>query len=144
MKKLCLLLVSITVLSIVGFAQTKAKTLTSLFVSTPAFAEVLLKKTEVEADLESLLIEYTEEYPKVKENRFTFDLLKKEIEKLSKLDASQMPKLTLALGKLIVKKVEAEVDVKALLTIYDEKHPEVGRAKKRLSVYQKAVAEIIN
>jgi hypothetical protein len=138
---ICLILS--TCFSVIGFAQVKPKSEVSSFRSTPAFAEVVLKKTEVEAEYEALLIDYTEEYPKVKENKLALRLLLTEIEKLSKLDTSQMPKLTLALGKLIVRKVEAEVEVKSLLVEYDEKNPDVLRARKKLQIYEKAIAEIM-
>jgi hypothetical protein len=143
MKITLLTVACIGLFSIVGLSQIKPKLEFSSFRSTSAFAEVILKKTEVEAEYESLLIDYTEEYPKVKENKVALRLLQAEIEKLSKLDASQMPKLTLALGKLIVKKVDLEVDVNSLLIEFDEKHPDVLRARKKLRIYEKAIAEIL-
>jgi hypothetical protein len=135
--------------SLFSFTQTKTTSkkagfqVLNSYLGSPAYAEVLLKKTDVEAEYESLLIDYTEEYPKVKENKLALRLLLLEIEKLSKIDSSQMSKLTLALGKLIVRKVEIEVEVKALLVGYDEKNPDVLRARKRLQIYEKAVAEIL-
>jgi hypothetical protein len=136
--------------SLFSFSQTKTTSkkagfqVPNSYLGSPAYAEVLLKKTEVEAEYEALLIDYTEEYPKVKENKLALRLLLIEIEKLSKIDSSQMPKLTLALGKLIVKKVEVEVEVKALLLEYDEKNRDVLRARKKLQIYEKAIAEIMN
>jgi hypothetical protein len=133
----------VVLFAITGFSQAKPKLEFSSFKATPAFAEIILKKADVEAEYEALLIDYTEEYPKVKENKLALRLLLIEIEKLSKLEASQMPKLTLALGKLIVRKVEAEVELKALLVEYDEKNRDVLRARKKLQIYEKAIAEIM-
>jgi hypothetical protein len=143
MKVTLLTILCYGLFSIVGLSQLNPKLQSSSFKTTPAFAEIILKKTEVEAEYEALLIDYTEEYPKVKENKLALRLLLTEIEKLAKLDTSQMPKLTLALGKLIVRKVEAEVEVKSLLVEYDEKNPDVLRARKKLQIYEKAIAEIM-
>ena len=78
--------------------------------STPAFAEIILRKTELESELESLLVSYTEEFPKVKEIRYESGLLKKEIERLSAVKSAESSKLTLALGKLMIRKVELETE----------------------------------
>ena len=43
--------------------------------SSPAYAELLLRRTDLTAELESLLIDYTDDYPKVKELRYTLDAL---------------------------------------------------------------------
>jgi hypothetical protein len=127
-----------------AFAQTKAKPATANSVkSTPAFAEIILLKTEVESRLEELLLDYKEEYPEVKKNRVELGFINKELDKLLKLDASQMPKLTLALGKLLVRKIELQSDLSALLENYKEDNPEVLRAKKKLEIFEKAIAEIM-
>ncbi len=144
MKNITLLFIFILGLSLSSFTQSKIKAETLSFKSTPAFAEIILKKTEVEAEFESLIIDYTEEYPKVKENKLALELLKKEIEKLSKLGSSQLPKLSVALGKLIVRKVELEVEVKSLLIEYNEKNPDVIRMRKKLQIFEKAISEILN
>src|SRR5215212_7551216 len=67
----------------------------------PAYAEILLKRAELESDLESLLITYTEDFPKVKASRFELGLLQKDLQNL--LAQPDAGKLTLALGKLMVR-----------------------------------------
>jgi hypothetical protein len=131
-------------LSFPGFAQTKAKTnVVNSAKSTPAFAELILLKTEVESRLEELVLDYKEEYPEVKKNRVHLGFINKELDKLLKLDSSQMPKLTLALGKLLVRKIELQSDLSALLEAYKEENPEVLRAKKKLEIFEKAIASIM-
>lgn len=120
-----------------------SKTLSQTIKSTPAFAELLLRKTEREADLEQFLLDYTDEFPKVKELRFELELLQKQMEKVSTVNASDAPKLSLALGKLLVRKTELEVDYWNLLKQYNADHPEVKRAKRKIEVYEKAVKEIL-
>jgi hypothetical protein len=109
----------------------------------PAYAEILLLKTEREAQLESLLIDYTEEYPKIKEARFQLTVIQKDMERLLAVKPAEVSKLTLALGKLMVRKVEIETDVWALRIKYSDDHPEVKRAKRKLEIFEAAVKDIL-
>jgi hypothetical protein len=52
-------------------------------------------------------------------------------------------KLSSALGKLLVRKTELEVDLWNLRRQYNAEHPDVKRAARRLSTFEKAVAEIL-
>jgi hypothetical protein len=144
MNKIILSLMFVLAFSSICFAQPKAKpTTTNLAKSTPAFAEIILLKTEVESALEEFLLDYKEEYPEVKKTRVKLAFINKELDKLLKLDASQMPKLTLALGKLLVRKIELQSDLAALRETYKEENQEVARTKKKLEIFEKAVAEIM-
>ncbi len=136
----------------VGFAQTDSKTKTVHITAkqvaqavkfSPAYAELLLRKTEREAQLEEFLLDYTDEFPKVKEIKFELELLQKQMDKVSAISTSDAPKLSLALGKLLVRKTELEVDLWNLLKQYNADHPEVKRAKRKIEVYEKAVKEIL-
>ena len=111
--------------------------------SSPAYSELLLRRTERESELEEFLINYTDEFPKVKELRFELDSLKKEMDKVTAVNASESGKLTLALGKLIVRKVELETDLWNLRRQYADDHPEVKRAKRKAEVYERAIKEIL-
>ena len=109
--------------------------------SSPAYAEVLFKKTELSAELENLLMEYTEDYPAVKELRFELGLLQKDLEKL--LAISDASKLSLALGKLMVRRTELAADVWNLQRQYADEHPDVKRAKRKVEVFEQAIKEIL-
>ena len=78
--------------------------------SSPAYAEILLKRTELQASLESIVEDYTDDYPKVLELKHTLGLVQKESARLAAVKASDVSKLTLALGKLVVRKVELETE----------------------------------
>ncbi len=110
---------------------------------TPAYAEVLLRKIERESELEEFLLGYTEEFPKVKEIRFELSLLQKEMDKITTVKASEAGKLTLALGKLIVRKIELETDLWNLRLQYKDDHDEVKRAKRKVEIYERAIKEIL-
>lgn len=147
-------LATILVLSAVGWAQREAsfkeKKEASIaseqlaFRASPAYAEILLRKTELTSNLESLVLEYTEEFPKVKELRQTLALLDREITRLAKVKPADVGKLTLALGKLIVRKVELEIEVWGLQRSYKDEHPDVKRALRKVEIYETAIGEILN
>jgi hypothetical protein len=111
--------------------------------SSAAYAEVLLRRTEIEADLESLLAEYTDEYPKVKQERFELDLISKESERILAVKAADASKLTAALGKLIVRKVELQAELFEVQQRLGDGHPDVKRAKKKVEVFERAIKEIL-
>jgi len=111
--------------------------------SSPAYAEVLLRKTERESELEEFLLDYTEEFPKVKEIKFELGLLNKEMNRILAVNSAESGKLTLALGKLIVRKIELETDLWNLRRQYNDDHPEVKRAKRKVEVFEKAVKEVL-
>jgi uncharacterized protein involved in exopolysaccharide biosynthesis len=143
MKNLFLFLAFSFIFSIVGFAQTKPKVEVNPIKTSPAYAEILLKKVEVEAELESLLLDYLEAYPKVVEARFLLNSLQKEIDKLLALNPNEVNRLTVAVGKLLVKKAEQTSEIESLFKTYNEKHPDVIRAKKRLSVIENALKDLM-
>jgi hypothetical protein len=133
------------------FAQTKTtivmpKNITveeQVVKSSPAYAEVLLKRTELEADLEDLLIAYTMEFPKVKEIQFQLGLIKIEMNKLFAIKSSESQKLTLALGKLIVRKIELETELWNLKKKYSDDHPEVKKTKRKVLVFESAIKDVL-
>lgn len=130
------------------FAQTKTKPTPAgglnPIKSSPAYAEILLKKTELAAELEGLLVEYTEEYPKVKELRYESGLLQKELDRLLlTVNPADASKLSAALGKLIVRKCELDTDLWSLLLQFNAEHPDVKRAKRKSEIFAAAINEIL-
>jgi hypothetical protein len=111
--------------------------------SSPAYAELLLHKTELESDLESLLVDYTEEYPKVKAIRLELGFLKVEMDRLLAVKPEQAGKLTLALGRLMLRKVELETDLDTLRAQYKDDHPDVRKARKKVDTFEAAIKEIL-
>lgn len=111
--------------------------------SSPAFAELLLRKTELEADVESMLSEYTEDYPKVKEAKYQLAVIGRETLRVEAVKPADAGKLTLALGKLIVRKCELETELWSLQNQYKEDHPDVKRAKRKVVVFEQAIKQIL-
>ncbi len=146
--KICFVLTIVLFLSFWSQAQTIKKpsapaSVTGAAKSTAAFAEILLRRTERESELEEFLLDYTEEFPKVKEIKFELGLLQKELDKILAVNASESGKLTLALGKLMVRKTEIETDLWNLRRQYADDHPEVKRARRKADVYERAIKDIL-
>jgi len=112
--------------------------------SSPAYAEVLLRETELKAELESLLLDYTEEYPRVKDIRMELELLGSEADRLLAVKTSDTQKLSAALGRLILRKVENQTKLRQLRLQYSDEHPNVRRQRKVVEVYEAAIKEILN
>ena len=112
--------------------------------SSPAYSEVILRKTELESELESLLLDFTEEYPKVKENRHSLAEMQKHIDALLAIKPADTSKLTLALGKLIVRRVELGSELWTLQQTLADGHPDVKRAKRKVEIYDRSIREILN
>jgi uncharacterized protein involved in exopolysaccharide biosynthesis len=121
-----------------------AKPVPATTASSPAYAELLLRRTELQSELESLVLEYTEEFPKVKELRHVLSLVDRDAMRLSKVKPADASRLTLALGKLLVRRIELETDLWKLQASYKDEHPEVKRAKRKVEIYETAIAEILN
>ena len=148
LRKIISTTVFLFLFSLICFAQTDGKTKTaqtphkqiaSPVKSSPAYAELLLRRTERESELEEFLLDYTEEFPKVKEIKFELSLINKEADKILAVQTSESGKLTLALGKLLVRKIELETDLWNLRRQYNDDHPEVKRAKRKVEVFERAI-----
>ena len=139
------LIVFLSALAAAGQAKVKPTITPDLshITSSPAYAEVALRKAELESELESLLSDYTEEFPRVKELKQELGFLRRETLRLSQVKASDAGRLTTALGKLILRKTEIEVGLWKLREAYADEHPEVRRAKKKVEIFEKAIKEIL-
>ena len=83
--------------------------------SSAAYSEILLRRTELQADLEALSPDYTEANPKIIDLRFEIAALDKSLEKVFGVKPTETGKLTLALGKLIVRKATLETELSRLM-----------------------------
>ena len=111
--------------------------------SSPAYADLLLQKTDLQATLDSLLIDYTEQYPKVKELRSQLGFLQKEMDRLLAVKPEDAGRLSDALGKLMLRKVELESDLETLRAQYNDDHPEVKRLRRKIETYEASIREIL-
>lgn len=108
-----------------------------------AYAELALRKAEYEAELESLLLDYTDAFPKVKELKFALEKINAETSRISGIRPADLSRATTAVGKLMTRKIEAEIELWKLSETYADEHPEVKRAKKKVEIYERAIKEIL-
>lgn len=111
--------------------------------SSPAYSALILQRTVIKAELEEMLVTYTEDFPKVKDARHEIDLINFELTRLLETKVTESCRLSDSLGKLMLKKTEVEMELYNLKKKYNEDHPDVLRAKRKLDIYEKAVAEIL-
>jgi len=133
----------VVILTFITCAAAYSQTEVGPIRSSAAYSEALLRKTQLQADLEAFLADYTEQNPKILDIRAELAAINKSLEKIFAVKPSETDKLTLALGKLIVQKAAAETDVARLLRSYSNEHAQVKRAKRRLEIYENAVNEIL-
>jgi uncharacterized protein involved in exopolysaccharide biosynthesis len=129
--------------SVVKSPETIVKTQTQPVKSSPAYAEVLLEKVTLEAELADLLANYTDEFPKVKETRVKINLVDLALARIMMVKPEDSAKLSQALGKLMLRKIELQYDLYELQKKYSDQHPEVKSAKRKIEVFDKAVSEIL-
>lgn len=111
--------------------------------SSAAYAEVLLRKTELLAEAESLAESYTNDAPKMLDLKYEVQALDKALSKLLGIKPSDNGKLTLALGKLMVRRAALDADLNRLVRTYNVDHPDVKKTKKRLEIFDAAIREIL-
>ena len=112
--------------------------------ASPAYAELVLKRTELRSELESLILDYTEEFPRIKELKFILALFDRDICRINRVKPEDSSKLTLALGMLMLRRIELETELVNLQKNYKEEHPDVKRAKRKVEIYESAISDILN
>ena len=149
-QKFASIIFTILFLSVAGSAQTNpqpaptpARVVAQVIKSSPAYAALLLRKTEATAELEDLLIEYKEEFPKIKQLRAELVFLKKETNRILSVNPAEASKLSEALGKLVLRKVELQLEYANLQNKYTDDRAEVKQAKRKIDIFEAAIQEII-
>lgn len=135
------ILVALVILPLYCFGQKAAEV--GPVRSSAAYAEVLLRRTELQADLEAVMADYTEQNPRVLDLKYEISLLDKSMERLFASKPAETGKLTLALGKLLVKKASLETELSRLSRSYSKDHPDVKRAKRRVEIFENAIGEVL-
>lgn len=144
MKLLVRFLVATIVLTIPSLASGQAVGADLAVVrSSPAYAEVLLRKTEILADIEALSADYTEANPRMLDLRVETASLDRAFEKILAVKPNEAGKLTLALGKLLVRRASLETDLDRLSRNYAKDHPDVKRAKRRVEIFDAAIRQVL-
>ncbi|MBV9241780.1 MAG: hypothetical protein JO314_07220 [Acidobacteria bacterium] len=142
MKKVAFIFTIIAGSAIAAFAQGAAAD-QSAIKGTPAYAEVLLRKTELQADLEAYAPDYTEANPKMIELRAELASIDKSLDRILATKTAQIGRLTDALGRMMVKKAALEADLVRLSRTYSKEHPDVKRAQRRVDLFESSITDIL-
>jgi uncharacterized protein involved in exopolysaccharide biosynthesis len=111
--------------------------------ASPAYAELLLRKTELASEIAAVAPDYTESNPRMLDLRNELAAIDRLMQRVFSVAPSEVGKLTQALGKLMVKQASLEADLARLSRSYSDEHPEVKRARRRLNAFDSAVREIL-
>jgi hypothetical protein len=65
------------------------------------------------------------------------------MERLLAVNPSEAPKLSQALGRLMLRKTEVEVNLWSLRREYNDQHPDVKRAVRKAEMFEAAIKEIL-
>jgi uncharacterized protein involved in exopolysaccharide biosynthesis len=108
-----------------------------------AYAELLLRKTELTSEIEAVAPDYTDSNPRLLDLRNELAAIDRLVQRVFAVAPTETGKLTQALGKLMIRQAALEADVGRLSRSYAAEHPEVKRAKRRLDAFKAAVNEIL-
>ena len=97
--------------------------------STDAYRVLTLHKIAVAADLVDLTTRYSPGSPLVQSKRFELEMISREIERLLSIDLALVPRLSANYGKLLLKKVDLEVELNSLERVFTAQHPRVTRTR---------------
>ncbi|QQS32594.1 MAG: hypothetical protein IPM50_13190 [Acidobacteriota bacterium] len=134
------------VLAIFAFAALEADAQTGEpgpIKSSPAYAEILLRKTELMSEIAAVAPDYTDTNPRILDLRNELAAIDRLLLRVFAVPPADTARLTQALGKLILKQAALEADLARLSRAYAAEHPEVKRAKRRLDAFDAAVKEIL-
>jgi hypothetical protein len=141
----------VTVAAATGLAQSPSKSTRTTtgpddlraVKSSPGYAEVLLRKTELEAEVESLRVDHTDEFPRIREARTELEILRSEMDRLLGIKAADAEKLSAALGRLILAKIVHQAKLRQLRDQFSDDHPMVRRQRRTVEIYEAAIKEIL-
>ena len=129
--------------SFVTYAQQTPRESASDVKTTSAYGMLILRKLEVETELEKVLSEYTSEHPSAKIKQFELDVLNSEMAKMAETAQSNLVKLTSGYGTLILQKVKLVSEMQALLLEYTSEHPNVKLKEVELNLLEHEIAKLM-
>jgi uncharacterized protein involved in exopolysaccharide biosynthesis len=111
--------------------------------TTPAYSLLVQRKVKVQAELETLLAEYSSDWPPAKRLQFELDTLKVEMKKLAETDEAQIPKLTNGYGTLLLRRAALESEIESLSQEQGSDWPDVKQKRRELELLDNELKEIL-
>ena len=112
--------------------------------TTPAYSMLIERRARVQAHLETLLSEYTSDWPATRKLQAEFDALKLEMKKMSEMDQLMIPKLTNGYGMLILRKTALVGDIQSLLQAEGSDWPPLKEKQRELELLDRQIQKLSN
>jgi uncharacterized protein involved in exopolysaccharide biosynthesis len=106
---------------------------------TPAYTALALRKVEIEIEKARLLTMYKERHPVILSKQAYLTALNREMAELSQVGEDKVERVTEAFGALLLRKVEAQVELENMLTMYMPDYPDVKNKKAELAAMREEV-----
>jgi hypothetical protein len=112
--------------------------------TTPAYSMLIERRVKVQAELETLLNEYSSEWPPAKKLQAELDALKIEMKKMSETEQPLIPKLTSGVGALILRKATLITEIKMMAEERESEWPEAKEKQRELELLNKQIEKILS
>jgi hypothetical protein len=111
--------------------------------TTQAYSMLIQEKVKLQAELESLLIEYSSDWPKSKMLQFKLDTLKSEMKKMAEVEESKVIKLTSGFGSLVLRRIVLATDVHTLSEAEGPEWPPLKQKQRELELLDKEIQKLM-
>ena len=111
--------------------------------TTQAYSMLIQEKVKLQAELESLLIEYSSDWPKSKMLQFKLDTLKSEMKKMAEVEESKVIKLTSGFGSLVLRRITLATEVHVLLEEQGSEWPTFKLKQRELELLDKEIEKLM-
>jgi hypothetical protein len=101
-------------------------------------------RVKVQAQLETLLSEYTSDWPASKKLQAELDALRLEMKKMSEMDQTMIPKLTNGYGMLILRKIALSGDVQSMREEWGSDWPPLKEKQRELELLENQIQKLSN
>jgi hypothetical protein len=111
--------------------------------TTQAYSMLIQQKVKLQAELESLLSEYSSDWPKTKKVQFELDTLKSEMKKMAEVEESKVIKLTSGFGSLVLRRIALATEVHMLLEEEGSEWPTYKLKQRELELLDKEIQKLM-
>ena len=111
--------------------------------TTQAYCMLIQEKVKLQAELESLVSEYSSDWPKSKRVQFELDTLKSEMKKMAEIEESKVIKLTAGYGSLVLRRIALATDAHVLLEEEGPEWPTLKQKQRELELLDKEIQKLM-
>ena len=111
--------------------------------TTQAYCMLIQEKVKLQAELESLVSEYSSDWPKSKRVQFELDTLKSEMKKMAEVEESKVIKLTAGYGSLVLRRIALATDAHVLLEEEGPEWPTLKQKQRELELLDKEIQKLM-